>query len=360
MPEFSLCTDDELVESIDRLHDVVCAAQRRLLAAAAEYDRRKAWRDDGATSMGAWLAYRLGVSHRTGAEWAKTGAALESLPAIAERFESGALSLDQLAPLTRLATPETDKGLAEEAVGWTAAQCAAAARHARAVSPEEAADAQARRCMRWRWDLDRRMLDVRGQLPDEQGAAVAAALEKIVESYKPDPDTGDFDSYEQRGADALAELASSYLGAQAQPDRATVVIHVEHGVVGLDGGPPLGLEALWRQLCDARVELVGPDGVARARRTPPAWLSRKVRRRDGGCRFPSCERRRWGHVHHVRHWVNGGPTDMGNLLWLCPYHHRLLHEGGWRIEGDLDGEVIFVRPDGRRIGPGPPLRSRGG
>ncbi len=176
-----------------------------------------------------------------------------------------------------------------------------------------------------------------------------------------------FDSYDHRGAHALVELASSYLGAQASPDRATVVIVAEAsavtgegGVVTIDGGPPIGVEALWRQLCDARVELVGPDGVARARRNPPAWLCRKIRRRDGGCRFPSCERRRWGDVHHVSHWVNGGPTDMGNLVWLCPHHHRLVHEGRWRVEGDPNDDLIFVRPDGRPLARGSPLPSSGG
>ncbi len=180
MPEFTDCTDDELVEAIDQLHDVVCAAQRRLLAAAAEYDRRRAWRQDGATSMGAWLAYRLGVANRAGAEWARVGTALESLPALAGALEEGLLSLDQVAPLTTLATPENEEALADEAIGWSAAQCAAAARHARPVSPDEAADAHARRSLRWWWDLDRRMLQLRGQ-PDEMGATVATALEKIVD-----------------------------------------------------------------------------------------------------------------------------------------------------------------------------------
>ncbi len=356
MPTFTECSDDQLIEAIDQLHDIVCAAQRRLLATTGEYDRRRSWRQDGATSMAAWLAYRLGVAHRTGADWARTAAALEGLPALAGAFEEGRLSLDQVVPLTRLATPETDEALAEEAIGWSAAQCAAAARHARPVSEDEASDAHAQRHLRWRWDLEARMLHLRGKLPDEAGATVAAALERIADSAKPDPDTGLFDLYEHRGADALVELASSYLGAQASPDRATVVIVAEAsavsgegGVITVDGGPPIGVHALWRQLCDARAEIVGPDGVGRARRTPPAWLCRKIRRRDGGCRFPSCERRRWGHVHHIRHWVHGGPTDVDNLVWLCPYHHRLVHEGGWTIEGDPDDWLIFVRPDGRKL-----------
>ena len=308
MLELGQCTDGELVEAIDRLHGLMCLAQSRLLAVAAEYDRRKAWKADGATSMAAWLAYRLGVSHRTGAEWSRVGSALGGLPAHGQAFEDGLLSFDQLSPLSRLATPETDEARAEEAMGWSAAQCALAARHARPVAEEEAADAHAQRSLKMRWDLEARTLHVRGRLPDEMGAAFEKAVDKIVDSYKHDPETGVFDAYERQAADALHELASAYLGAQADPDRATVVIVAEAsavagegGVITIDGGPPIGLHALWRNLCDARVELVGPDGVGRAHRTPPAWLCRKVRRRDGGCRFPSCERRRWGHVHHIVH-----------------------------------------------------------
>jgi len=284
---------------------------------------------------------------------------LESRPALAQALEDGLLSFDQAAPLARLTTPETDAALAEVAMGWSADQCQApyyycqaAARHARPVSEEEAAEAHARRSLRWRWDLDQRMLHLHGRLPDEMGAAVEAALERIVDTYKPDPESGVFDAYERRAADALAELASSHLGSQPEPDRKAVVIHAEAGACAVDGGPPIGLEALWRNLGDARVELVGPDGVGRAQRTPPAWLVRKVRRRDGGCRFPSCERRRWGHVHHVRHWAKGGATDAGNLLWLCPFHHRLVHEGGWTMRGDPNGELTFFRPDGRALATG--------
>ncbi len=357
-PEFDQCSTDELAVTIDGLHALMCAAQRQLLAVVAAYDRREAWAEDGATSMGAWLTYRLGVSQRTGSEWARVGTALESLPALAEAFGEGRLSFDQVAPLTRLG----DDSLAEEAVGWTAAQCAAVARRARPVKD----DVHPRRGLRWRWDLDERMLQLRGKLPEDQGATVVAALEAMADSYKPDPETGTFEPYQARCADALAELASSHLGAQASPDRVTVVIHAEagafvgEGVAEIDGGPVISAETLRRQSCDCRAEVVAHDpegkvvGVGRARRTVPAWLARQVRRRDGGCRFPSCERRRWGQAHHRVHWADGGPTDLDNLLWLCPHHHRFVHERGWRIEGDPDDQVVFVRPNGRTMSTGPP------
>ena len=165
----------------------------------------------------------------------------------------------------------------------------------------------------------------------------------------------------------MVELASAHLGATSEPDRATVVIHTDasvlvggEGSAEIDGGPSVSLDALRRRACDARVEWVTrgedghPLGVGRARRTVPAWLARQLRHRDGGCRFPACGRRRWGHAHHRHHWADGGPTDLDNLIWLCPTHHRLVHEGGWSIRAPSGGEVVFVRPDGRPLETGPP------
>ncbi|MDQ4097520.1 MAG: HNH endonuclease [Actinomycetota bacterium] len=355
-------TTDELARTIDQLHGLMCLAHRQLLAVVSAYDRSEGWREDGATSTAAWLAYRLGVSQQTGRAWASVGAALEALPALGNAFCEGWLSFDQVAPLARVATAENDEELADEAQGWSAAQCAAFARRARRRSEDEADDTHRRRSLRWRWDLEGGMLHLRGRLPGEAGATVVAALERVAGGYKPDPLTGVFEPWEWRAADALEEVASAYLGTQANPERATVVIHTDADLlVGeLEGGPVISAEALRRQLCDARLEVVAhaangtPLGVGRARRNPPAWLVRQVRRRDGSCRFPGCERQRWGHCHHVRHWTDLGPTDLSNLLWLCPFHHRLVHEGGWSIRGDPAGEVLFVRPNGRPLTRGYP------
>ena len=109
MSTFDEYSIDELARTIEQLHGVVCAAQRELLAAVAAYDRREAWRDDGATSMAAWVAHRLGVSYRTAAGWARVGGALASLPGLDAALGGGALSFDQVAPLTKAATPMTDE-----------------------------------------------------------------------------------------------------------------------------------------------------------------------------------------------------------------------------------------------------------
>jgi hypothetical protein len=107
----------------------------------------------------------------------------------------------------------------------------------------------------------------------------------------------------------------------------------------------------------------GPDGttvgIGRADRSIPRWLRRRIRRRDGGCcQFPGCGRR-IRQVHHIRHWTRDeGPTDAWNLCGLCWYHHRVVHEGGWTIQGNADGELTFRSPYGKVLRSRPqPLKS---
>ncbi|MGV3759227.1 MAG: HNH endonuclease signature motif containing protein, partial [Actinomycetota bacterium] len=63
-------------------------------------------------------------------------------------------------------------------------------------------------------------------------------------------------------------------------------------------------------------------------------------------------------IHHLRWWRNQGPTDANNLVGLCWYHHRLVHEGGWEIDGNPEhGDLVFTSPLGRTLRSKPnPLR----
>ncbi|RPH76118.1 MAG: HNH endonuclease [Candidatus Rokuibacteriota bacterium] len=99
---------------------------------------------------------------------------------------------------------------------------------------------------------------------------------------------------------------------------------------------------------DGRVVEVG----ARTRTIPPA-LRRALQHRDGGCRFPGCGVR-VGQGHHIRHWAEGGPTTLTNLLILCRFHHRAVHEEGFQVERESHGELHFRQPDGRPLPDVPP------
>lgn len=112
--------------------------------------------------------------------------------------------------------------------------------------------------------------------------------------------------------------------------------------------------ALRRLVCDAAVSLAvlpdadtdtgdSPLGLrpdAFARRPAPLYVGRAARivtasqwkalvLRDGHCVVRGCRRRPANcQAHHVRHWLDGGGTDLDNLVLLCHQHHHEHHDRG--------------------------------
>jgi hypothetical protein len=119
-----------------------------------------------------------------------------------------------------------------------------------------------------------------------------------------------------------------------------------------------------RLLCSARVQVVVEDAtgqplrLGRMRREPPEWMLRQLKYRDRECVFPGCAHRRFVHAHHILWWEQGGTTDLDNLVLVCTFHHKLVHEYGWRLTRGLDGEVRWFHPEGTRYlaGPAPPRK----
>src|SRR3977135_1156550 len=103
--------DLELADTIGQLAAGMAAIHRAPLAVVTEFDRRQAWRDDGAPGMAAWLCTRLGLRHANASEWVRVAHALESLPECAQAFAEGRLAWDQVRPLTEVATPDQDADL---------------------------------------------------------------------------------------------------------------------------------------------------------------------------------------------------------------------------------------------------------
>jgi hypothetical protein len=119
-------------------------------------------------------------------------------------------------------------------------------------------------------------------------------------------------------------------------------------------GPGIASETALRLACDAAVDRIveGRDGgildVGRRARRPNRAMRRALRRRDGHCRFPGCTSRRV-QAHHVEHWIDGGETKLTNLVALCRFHHRRVHEGGYRLTMDANGQVFVFHPNGYLI-----------
>jgi hypothetical protein len=112
---------------------------------------------------------------------------------------------------------------------------------------------------------------------------------------------------------------------------------IEPGRSELEDGTRVSAETSRRLSCDASVVRVTHNGdssvldVGRKTRTIPPALRRALEVRDCGCRFPGCHLR-FTDAHHVKHWADGGETGLSNCLLLCGWHHRLVHEAGWRVE----------------------------
>ena len=139
-------------------------------------------------------------------------------------------------------------------------------------------------------------------------------------------------------------------GAPADPARR----HVEDG-------PAISVSTAQMLGCTAALSWMVHDGggsvlaLGRRRRRPGAALRRAARERDKcRCRFPGCESRRVD-LHHIVYWVNGGRTDLENLISLCKWHHMLVHDRGYLIATTRDGTFAFYRPDSTAIPLSPPL-----
>ena len=212
-------------------------------------------------------------------------------------------------------------------------------------------------------------------MPAETGALVMAALERAVEVVESGP-AGPSEDRRATNVDALVLMAESFLAqdpvARKGADRYQVVVNVDAdvlsedapgGVGEIEGGAALAAETLRRLSCDASAVFVlrGADGrplnVSDTVRTIPRALRRAARARDGGCRFPGCGERRYVDVHHIRHWARGGKHTLANVVELCWFHHRLVHEGRWQIRFEAEGGAIVVTPNGNVLPRGMPVTS---
>ncbi|MHB8440048.1 MAG: HNH endonuclease [Acidimicrobiales bacterium] len=349
-------SDDAVSREIVRVHGLEQAARHALMRNVAEYARREAYKADGAASMEEWCVEALSMERSRARELVRVSGVLEELVVLESAYLSGELSWDQLVPIASVASSDNEAELVEAARGLSAEQCRQLARRIRKVSKKEATAAHGSRSFKWFWD--NQCMRFSGRLPDTDAAVVERALTVLAEAAPLGPD-GEPEPFDVRCADALVQLASAQLDSEADGDRATVVIHTEDKAlldptadVHLEAGPDLCHETLRRLCCDMRFQLVVEDGqgqvlgLGRTTRKVPPWLVRQLRRRDGGCRFPGCGRRRWVHAHHLVHWADGGETNQDNLVLLCSRHHRVLHEQGWTTSGTVD-ELHLHAPSGR-------------
>ena len=373
----------DLASAITELTGHLNAATHRWLHLVAEFDRRQGWSDGVTRSCAHWLGWQCGIDLCAAREKVRVARALESLPLIDAAMGRGELSYSKVRALTRVATPATEPVLLNIALHGTVHHVETLVRQFRRVQEVEALSREARqhagRSLSYFHDDDGSLV-IKARLPAEAGAQLLKALEAaIADAPLPEHFQGtlndsressstyiaeDPPSPSMRRADALALLAESFLqhGAQAMSggDRHQIVVHVDHdtlrnaapGRCELDDGPSLAVETARRLACDSSVVRIVEDAdgepldVGRKTRSIPPALRRALKSRDQGCVFPGCTHKRYVDGHHIEHWADGGATRLSNLVSLCRFHHRAVHEGGIRIERLDDGAWRFVLRNG--------------
>jgi hypothetical protein len=394
---------DRLEAQITELWGHLNAATYKLLMLIAKFDRDEAFTRHGLVNTAQWLNWQCGIGAVAAREKVRVARALESLPQTSAAFASGEISYSKVRAITRVATPKNESVLVSIARFGTAGHVEKLVRRFRWTQRRDAAkhaeSQQLNRQLHHFYDDDGSLV-VNARLPPEIGALVLKALQTagdiLREKSRAETDTqlnvsaGTWAMKEQehshgaKRADALRLMAETFLAstseeieATSSADRYQVVVHVDQAVLTnetaaqcdephrceLDAGPALALDTARRLSCDATLVGIveGADGdplnVGRKTRSIPLAIARALRSRDGGCRFPGCDRMRFTDGHHVKHWADGGETKLSNLITLCGFHHRLVHEGGFGVAATDDGLFVFTRPDGKRIpecGPRPP------
>jgi hypothetical protein len=353
-----------LRREIDRSE--ACAA--RLLAGI---DGRGIPSGDGASSTAAWVQAHTGQRYTEAHASLATGRACEALPVTAKAWAEGNISASAARMICRgvrdghediyAAVEET---LVEFAARHDFRSVEGLIRHYQtrvdALDGIEPSDLNGTHLSRVgnRWSLTSDLDGVDGAIHD---AALNAAMDQ--------PGEDDTRSPAKRRAHASTRIHRFFLDHAELPVEGGEVPHlniiigwetIRAGAEALLATRPsdtaLSPTDIERLLCEANISRVvlGPDSipldVGRATRTPSKALRRAVMIRDGGCRFPGCDRKpSWCEVHHHDPWHAGGETKLETLLAGCDYHHHLIHKPGWRAT--FDGRTFtVVNPEGRIIG----------
>ena len=394
-----------LAESMVAHQRAISVHQGAMVGEIAEFARTEAFGGDGALSMAAWLTDRCKVSAASARTLVAAAEKLAGLPHLCDALCAGRLTLDVVAPVAAVATPETDAELAEAAVHWSVRQAQELARTARGMNDADAAKKFTGRFVRF----DDARCAIWAQLtPDAYAVVKSTLVARATRHDHPSAADPDYEPLERRLADALVEVCTERgrrdggqggaggsgggsrggsRGGSPDPEPgsgrplfggapAHIVVHAdlsffeggagvtrargegtgaeEEGSATIEGVGPISGEILRRLACDGThtVSLEGPNGTILdqfpSKRSPTAAQRIEIARRDGGCRFPGCGYGLITNVHHLRHWINGGPTVLSNLITLCPAHHSRVHELGWKMHGDANELVTFTSPHGRQ------------
>jgi hypothetical protein len=358
----------------ERVVDLVRVRERldaELLRTAGLWDRKKAWEADGSLTPAAWLEHRTPLAPQQARRVVKTARLADTHTAIAKPLGDGDIAVAHVDAMARVVSkdrarvlPDHVEILVDQAKGLSVRDFTMVMRRWASLAD----DALATDTHEQKWE--RRHLHasvtldgwVEGafRLDPVGGQTLLNRLDDLAPPDRTDTPEGPR-SLAQRRADALVHLAQ--LGSDtpvASPPSLNVVIDLptltgEPAKVlpsrrDLDGIGPIPRPLFEQLACDCTLTRVVTAGcvtldMGRAVRVVTPAQRRALAIRDRHCRFPSCRRSAaWCDAHHIKSWLEGGETNLDNLVLLCRRHHTLIHNSRWTITRNADGTLTFTHP----------------
>ena len=354
-----------LFEELSELSGQRNAIDGRIVEIVAELDRDGLWGLTGARSVSAMVAWKLGSSSHNAGTIATVAHRLEEFPRCAQGMREGRLSLDQVGVIAGQAADGSDEHYAELASVATVNQLRTAVKLEPRPEPESDPRPEPQRSITKTSDGQGSCYRIK--LAHTDAAKFDAALQShrdaLFAEWKRDHDEG-AEASDQRPplpttGEAFMRLVDAGWDAEAarrpHGQHTTVVVHldVKERIAALHLGPLLSDADRQYLTCDATCEVWFERdgqviGSGRATRVISRRLRRALEYRHPTCAVPGCGATRGLHAHHIRHWEDGGATELSNLVLVCPYHHRLHHRGGITITGPPE-HLSVTDSDGRAL-----------
>jgi hypothetical protein len=337
---------DELAELAGQRN----AIDARIVEIVAEVDRDELWGATGARSVAALVAWKTGSSPDNANTIATVAGRLGEFPRCADGMRQGRLSLDQVGVIAARASQGSDEHYAALARSASVNQLRTAVKLEPRPQPDSGPGPEPQPSITKSTDTE--FTCWRIKLPHHDAAKFDAALQShsdaLIAEWKRDHDNSNHPSHQRPPlpgtAEAFMRLVEAGWDAEVarrpHGQHTTVVMHldVKERAASLHLGPLLTTAERRYLTCDATCEVwferAGQViGAGRASRLINRRLRRALEHRHPTCAVPGCGATRGLHAHHIRHWEDGGPTELANLVLVCPYHHRLHHRGIITITG---------------------------
>ena len=335
-------------------------------------ERSGLWASDGSVTFVAWLREHCRMSGRDAKRHVRRGRFLASYTAFADAAVTGLLSAGQIEALGHLHKPRHAGLLGEHQDALV-----------EIVAELNVADTE-RACARWHAaadalidgeepaaEPDRHFTMSRGSDGALLGhlqlhGACATEVEKAIRNASTYDGTSDQRSHGERNADALFDVCAFFNKNHADPGTPRNLPHVSISVDGstlragrpegvvVDTQEPMSPQCTDAYLCDCKLHIIlrgphgQPVGFGDVQYSVPRKLFMQVAERDGGCRFPGCDRNICHcDAHHIRYWRHAGKTDYDNLVLLCSRHHHYVHETNVQLKFDDNWRLHVFWHDGR-------------